>query len=124
MTRPDWDTYFLGIAAAVSARADCERLKVGALIVKDRHIVGAGYNGAPSGEPGCETCPRRSSAVPPGSSYDTGPGACVAVHAEENALLDAGRVAARGATLFTTCPPCQGCSRLIRGAGIARVVCA
>jgi dCMP deaminase len=59
--RPGWDEYFLGIARAVSARADCTRRQVGAVIVKDRRIVSTGYNGAPAGEPGCLSagaCPR------------------------------------------------------------------
>jgi dCMP deaminase len=60
--RPDWDTYFLNIAEAVSARADCTRRRIGALIVDaDRRIISAGYNGAPPGKPGClsdRACPR------------------------------------------------------------------
>lgn len=60
MNRPGWDQYFLGIAQAVSARADCTRRKVGAVIVKDRRIVSTGYNGAASGEGSCLAgdCPR------------------------------------------------------------------
>jgi len=47
-----------------------------------------------------------------------------AVHAEMNALLDAGRrgIAVQDATLFTTTFPCHNCARHIIGAGIARVV--
>lgn len=126
-TRPDWDTYYLGIAQAVSARADCTRRQIGALLVKNNRIISAGYNGAPSGKPGCLTdnaCPRgRLSGleVPPGSSYDTGAGACIAIHAEQNAILIAG-VESRGATLYVTDVPCDGCARLIEGAGISRVV--
>jgi hypothetical protein len=43
------------------------------------------------------------------------------VHAEANALLFA-RASVKGATLFCTDEPCDGCSRLIQAAGIARVV--
>lgn len=120
--RPDWDTYFLGIAQAVAARSDCVRRRVGAVVVKDRRIRGTGYNGAPSGKPGCETCPRRNSGVQPGSSYDTGVGACVAVHAEANALLYCDREDLLGATLYLTTDPCDGCLKLIMAAGIYRVV--
>lgn len=120
--RPDWDIYFMGIALAVSVRSDCERRKVGAVVVKDRRIRGTGYNGAPAGEPGCESCPRRTSGVCPGSSYDTGAGACVAVHAEANALLYCDREDLIGATLYLTDAPCEGCQKLIRGAGVTRVV--
>ncbi|WP_353889969.1 hypothetical protein [uncultured Arsenicicoccus sp.] len=44
--RPDWDTYFLGVAAAVAVRADFRRRQVGAVIVlEDRRIIPTGYNG-------------------------------------------------------------------------------
>ncbi|MDG4783240.1 dCMP deaminase family protein [Micromonospora sp. WMMD961] len=124
MTRPDWDSYYLGIAVAVAARADCTRRQVGAVVVRDHRIVGTGYNGAPSGVPGCLTagaCPRGRLSydqLAADSSYSN----CVAVHAEANALLRAGFEASRGAVLYITDPPCHECSRLIAAAGIARVV--
>lgn len=118
MSRPDWDEYFLGIARAVSVRSDCERARVGAVVVKDRRIRGTGYNGAPAGQTGCVECPRRLSAVPPGSSYDN----CVAVHAEANALLYCDREDLVGATLYITREPCYACTKLIAATGITRVV--
>lgn len=124
MTRPEWDEYFLAIAAAVALRSDCTRRQVGAVIVQDHRIVACGYNGAPAGDPDCRSgaCPRALSGLPPGSSYDSGPGTCIAIHAEANALLYADHQACAGATLYTTHAPCPGCARLIRGAGISRVV--
>jgi len=123
-TRPTWDEYFLGIATAVSARADCTRRKVGAVLVVDRRIAATGYNGAEPGGPSCLAgeCPRGDSGVDPGSSYDTGTGACVATHAEANCLLYSAFDDSRGATLYITTDPCYGCARLIRSAGVARVV--
>lgn len=59
-------------------------------------------------------CPE---AVPPGSSYDTGPGRCIASHAEQNALADAqsrGAGALDGAVIYTSAEPCEGCVRQIR----------
>ena len=123
MARPDWDDYFLALAFTASIRADCERRQVGAVVVDDRRrIRGTGYNGSAPGKPGCETCPRRLSGVAPGSSYDTGSGACVALHAEMNALLYTDLPDRVGATLYITCEPCDGCRRTIAGAMIARVV--
>lgn len=125
--RPDWDTYYLGIAEAVSARADCTRRKVGAIVVQGDRIVSTGYNGAPAGKPGCLTmasCPRGQMSITdilPGSSYDTGAGACIALHAEQNAILRAG-LECRGGKLYLTHNPCDGCVRLIEGAGIAEVI--
>lgn len=116
--RPTWDEYFLAIATAVSLRSDCQRDKVGAVVVNNRRVRSTGYNGAPSGAPGCESCPRRLSRCAPGSSYDN----CTAIHAEANALLYSDRQDLIGATLYVTREPCYACSKLIAGAGIARVV--
>ena len=126
--RPSWDEYFENLAIAVAQRADCTRRKCGAVIVKNNRIVATGYNGAPAGEPGCLTdgaCPRGRvsyAEVPAGSSYDTGPGACVGLHAEQNCLLYCSRADAEGATMYVTHEPCEGCRKMIRGSGILRVV--
>ncbi|MDA3643826.1 deaminase [Saccharopolyspora indica] len=122
MERPDWDEYFLQIAEAVAARSDCERSRVGAVVVQERRIRGTGYNGAPAGTPGCRTCPRRMAEVRPGSDYDSGAGQCVAIHAEANALLYCDREDLIGADLYITREPCYGCRKLIAGAGISRVI--
>lgn len=127
--RPKWDSYFLEIAKTVALRADCTRRKVGAVIVlPDRTIVATGYNGSPSGGPSCllGECPRGRMSrdeVAPGSSYDTGAGSCVALHAEQNALLRASWDEMQGSTLYCTDKPCEGCARMICGTPIERVVC-
>lgn len=124
-TRPDWDDYFLGVADAVAVRADCRRRQVGAVIVsEDRRIISTGYNGAPSGHPGCLDghCPRgllTYEQTREFTDYDTGPGRCVAVHAEANALLYA-RADCRGATAYVTARPCPTCRKLLAGAGVVR----
>lgn len=131
--RLDWDCYFMNIAEAVAARADCTRRQASAVIVKGNRIVSTGYNGAPAGHAGCLSsgaCPRgqlSQEELAAYSSYDAGPGFCIAVHAEANALLYADRDKTEGSTLYTwsSTPegaPCAGCRRLILGAGIARVV--
>lgn len=127
--RPEWDEWGLRLAVAVSTRADCTRRKVGAVIMTpDRSIVATGYNGASAGEPGCLSdgaCPRGQKStdeVSPGSSYDTGAGSCIAVHAEANALLRATWSLLPGATIYCTEEPCDGCLRLIKGTPIARIV--
>lgn len=122
--RPDWDTYFLDLAKAVSARADCRRAQHGCVIVKHRRVVATGYNAAPSGGPSCLAgeCPRgllsydevRSLA----GDYDN----CISIHAEANALLHATWTECYGATLYVTGPQCGTCRKLSMGAGIARVV--
>lgn len=128
MLRPDWDTYFSDIAIAVAQRADCTRRKCGAVIVKNNRIVATGYNGVPAGDPGCLTeggCPRGQlsySELAAYSSYDTGPGECRGLHAEQNCLLYSSRADVEGGTMYVTHEPCDGCRKMIRGSGILRVV--
>lgn len=125
--RPDWDTYWLGIAEAVAARADCTRRKVGAILVSGNRHRGSGYNGSEPGGPSCLAgqCPRgrlSTTELAPGSSYDTGPGQCIAIHAEQNLILDTRPEDRIGATVYITHEPCDGCLRMLRGSGITRIV--
>ena len=121
--KPTWDKYYLGVADAASRRSSCERAKVGAAVVSHANrVVSLGYNDSPAGKPGCLTCPRRTSDVLPGSDYDSGPGRCISVHAEANALLYADRADLPGATLYVTREMCAGCRKLATAAGIRRVV--
>lgn len=125
--RPDWDTYFLDVARSISARADCRRRAVGAVIVgTDHRVLSTGYNGAPPGRPGClaGACPRgllSYEEIEEFSDYDSGPGRCVSIHAEVNAVLfSKGDVT--GATVYITDPPCPNCRKTLMGAGLARAV--
>lgn len=125
MERPSWDLWGLSLAEGVSLRADCTRRQVGAVILNCWHsVVAEGYNGAPAGEEGCIAggCPRSRSDVEPGSSYDTGPGTCIALHAEQNALLRASWADMVGSTLYVTEEPCNGCWRMLQGTPLDRVV--
>lgn len=124
VSRPDWDEYGIAIARAVALRADCTRRLVGcAIFDTDHRVVSTGYNGAPPGGKSCLAgeCPRAQSDVLPGSSYDTGAGACIALHAEQNAIIWADPQRLKGSTLYCTDVPCDGCARLIAGVGIAFV---
>lgn len=126
MDRPSWDEWGLELARTVSLRADCTRRRVGAVLLDPRHrIVGAGYNGSAPGMRGCLTdgaCPRGRSDVEPGSSYDTGAGTCIALHAEQNVVLRASWEDMVGSTLYVTDEPCEGCRRMISGTPIERVI--
>ena len=122
-TRPDWTEYFLDIAGAVGRRATCLRRRYGAIIVKDHIIISTGYNGAPRGEANCldtGICERERLNVPKGEKYEL----CVAVHAEQNAIIQAAKlgVSIEGATLYCTHQPCILCAKMIVNAGIVRVV--
>ena len=138
--RPDRTTWHLDGADWLSQMGDCTRRKVGALIVgPDKRFLGMGYNGGRPGGPSCLAgdCPRGRhgrdftrygyclcgnawpcpDAVAPGSSYDTGPGACIGTHAEDNAVDDAktkGHGRMPGSVMYVTCEPCEGCVRMVR----------
>ena len=66
MQRMPWPDYFMSITYLVRERSTCLRRKVGAIAVKDRHILATGYNGAPSGVRHClETgCLREQMGIP------------------------------------------------------------
>src|SRR5258708_38215554 len=125
MGRPSWDSWGLGIAEAVSTRGDCKRRQVGSVILdKDHRIAAAGYNGSYPSGPSCLAgeCPRGSSDVPPGSSYDSGPGQCHALHSEINSLLYSSLERNQGGTIYVTDEPCTGCWKIIKGSGLSRAV--
>ena len=91
--------YYLGIAKAVSARSTCLRRQYGAVIVKDDEIIATGYNGSPRGTTNCcdsGECWRAANGIPHGQQYEK----CVAVHAEENAIISAARRDMIGAILY------------------------
>jgi len=120
MNRPDWETYYLGIAKAVAARGDCARAQHGAVIVKNDKIVSTGYNGTPPGDDrSCGDtglCPRNLNLDSEHSrgEYDL----CWTTHAEANALLRASWSDLQGATIYITGEPCPGCRKLIESSGI------
>lgn len=112
MSRKDWDTYFMDIAFNVAERSTCQRLHVGAVIVKNRRIKGTGYNGSPKGLPHCD---------------DVGcimiDNHCVAtIHAEINAIMETSPEERDGSTIYVTHQPCKDCQKAILNSGITRVV--
>lgn len=114
------DRYFMNIAIEVSRRSTCTRRQIGAIIVSDvGEIKSSGYNGNPRGLPHCEEmgCIRDKLKIPSGTRLET----CTAVHAEQNALIQAG-TNSRGSTLYSTIVPCPICARMILNAQVARVV--
>ena len=131
MERISKENYYLSIAAEVARRSTCLRRQYGAVIVKNDEIVATGYNGAPRGDENCcdvGSCWRERNNIPHGEQYEK----CVAVHAEQNAIISASRRDMLGSTLYLSgfeagrpiedATPCLICARLIKNAGIARVV--
>ena len=131
MQRIGKEAYYLSIAAEVARRSTCLRRQYGAVIVKNDEIVATGYNGAPRGDENCcdvGVCWREHTNIPHGEQYEK----CVAVHAEQNAIISASRRDMLGGTLYLAgfenggaiadATPCLICKRLIKNAGIVRVI--
>ncbi|TET89256.1 MAG: cytidine deaminase [Methanomassiliicoccales archaeon] len=119
MKRISRDEYYMNIAIDVSKRATCTRRQIGSVVVNGDEIKSTGYNGNPRGLPHCDEigCIRDEQNIPSGERMEV----CTAVHAEQNALLQAGK-GAKGAVLYTTIVPCNTCAKMIINAGIERVV--
>lgn len=121
--RPNWDEYFMEVAKLTATRSTCLRRQVGAVIVKDRHIIATGYNGAPRGLSHCDErggCLRQELGVPSGQRHEL----CRALHAEQNAIIQAATLGQNieGGTIYITHQPCAICSKMIINSGINRIV--
>ena len=121
--RPSKDEYFMGLAMAVARRSTCLRRQVGAVIVDNRGRVAAtGYNGAPTGMEHCSKigCLRDRENILSGQQQQR----CRAVHAEQNALIQAVGTGAQleGGTIYTLISPCVICAKMILNTRLAKVV--
>ena len=108
--RPTADEYFLKIASVVAERSTCLRHHMGAVAVKDKHILTTGYNGAPAGVKDCLElgCLRNEKNIPSGQRTEI----CRAIHAEQNAIIQAAvhGVRLEGCTIYCTHTPCVLCA--------------
>lgn len=122
--RPGWDEYFMKMAALTAERSTCLRRQVGAVIVRDKHIIATGYNGAPRGLAHCDEleggCLRERLGIPSGQRHEL----CRALHAEQNAIIQAATMgnSIEGGTIYITHQPCLICAKMIINAGIKRIV--
>ena len=112
--RKPWDAYFIDMAKMVSTRATCDRLQVGAVIVRNKRTIASGYNGSVAGDVHC---------------HDVGckvvDGHCIrTIHAESNAILQCAKfgVSTEGAHIYVTHFPCLQCTKQIIQAGITKVI--
>ena len=121
--RISWDEYFMRFAELAATRTTCLRRSVGAVIVKNKHILATGYNGAPKKVPHCKDlggCLREKLNVPSGERHEL----CRALHAEQNAIIQCAMSGQNieGATIYITHQPCIICSKMMINAGIKRIV--
>ncbi len=120
--RPDIDTYFLKIATVVAERSTCLRHHMGAIAVRDKHILTTGYNGAPAGLKDCLElgCLRDEQGIPSGTRQEI----CRAIHAEQNVIIQAALhgVSLERSTIYCTHTPCVLCAKMLINARIGRFV--
>ena len=127
------DEYYLQIADAVSIKSKCLKKHYGAIIVKNNEIISTGFNGPARGEDHCFKCTKV------GSDKDMIEySSCPAIHAEMNCIISASRQEMLGSTLYLSgrdvsgaineiglsiaAHPCEICLRLIKNAGIEKVI--
>lgn len=127
------DEYYLQIADAVSIKSKCLKKHYGAIIVKNNEIISTGFNGPARGEAHCTKCTKV------GSDKDVVEySSCPAIHAEMNCIISASRQEMLGSTLYLSgrdvsgsideiglpiaARPCEICLRLIKNAGIDKVI--
>jgi len=122
LTRPDSDEYFLKVASVVAERSTCRRHHIGAVAVRDKHILATGYNGAPSGLQDCLElgCLRDEQGIPSGERQEI----CRGIHAEQNVIIQASLhgVSLEGSTIYATHTPCVLCAKMLVNAKIGRYV--
>lgn len=120
-----WDHRFMDMAHMVATWSSCftPGRAIGCVIVKDKRVMTTGYNGAPAGLKTCKEkgyCLRRKMGIPSGTRAEI----CYAIHAEQNAIIQAAKlgVSIDGGTLYCTHQPCRVCAKMIVNAGIRRIV--
>ena len=122
LTRISADEYFLKIASVVAERATCRRHHMGAVAVRDKHILSTGYNGAPAGLKDCLElgCLRDEQGIPSGERTEI----CRGIHAEQNVIIQASLhgVSLEGSTIYCTHTPCVLCAKMLVNAKIKRFV--
>lgn len=120
-----WDVRFMEMAEVVSGWSSCfqDNRQVGAVITRNKRILTTGYNGASSGILSCKEkgeCMRKKLNIASGTRHEL----CYAVHAEQNAIIQAAKigVSVEDAVMYCTHQPCTICAKMIINSGIKRVV--
>lgn len=110
----NWDEYFMSVALLAAMRSKDPNTQVGACIVgDDNRIISTGYNGFPRGCSDDEFPWDREGEE---TKYP------YVVHAELNAILNAGGRSLAGARVYVGLFPCNECAKAIIQAGIKEVI--
>ncbi len=118
MTRPTRDETMLEIAKTIAQRSTCCRRKVGCVLT-DKHgrIISSGHNGVPMGQPHCTEEPCQGAGCASGTGLDL----CLAIHAEQNALMFCPDVM-KIETCYVTASPCVTCCKMLLNTSCQRIV--
>ena len=102
---------YMDIAERFAQVSECQRLKVGAIIVKNGSILAHGWNGTPSGFR-TNVCELEDGTTSP-----------FVLHAEQNVLVKMAKSteSIEGAELFCTHSPCPECTKLLAQSGVKKV---
>jgi dCMP deaminase len=121
-SRPTYDEYFMMMAYLAASRSTCTRRHVGAVLVKDKHVLSTGYNGPPKGLRHCDEtgCLREQLGIPSGERHEI----CRGLHAEQNAIIQAAvfGVSIKGSMIYVTNTPCVVCAKMLINAGVVEIV--
>lgn len=111
-----WDDYFMGVSLLAADRSKDPSTQVGACIVSDdNRILSTGYNGFPKGCSDDEFPWNRDEKLGE-TKYN------FVVHAELNAILNAGGKSLIGSRIFVSLFPCHECAKAIIQSGVKEVV--
>ncbi|MCL5437658.1 MAG: dCMP deaminase family protein [Candidatus Thermoplasmatota archaeon] len=110
------------MAYLAASRSNCTRRKVGAVIVKDRHVIATGYNGPPAGLVNCNDvgCIRIDMDIPSGERREL----CRGLDAEQNAIIQAAvhGSSIKGGLIYVTAHPCVICSKMIINSQLTEII--
>lgn len=110
MSRKPKDEYFLDMAKLVSERSTCARRAVGCVLVDNHdHVLATGYNGVPKGAKHCNDGYKCEGADSPSG---TDLNRCLAIHAEQNALIQCKDTMSIKAA-YLTVNPCEHCLKML-----------
>jgi len=152
-SKPRKDEVYMNMAYAMAVKSNCICRQVGAVIAgEDGYVVGAGWNDVACGEISCglrevydktqkihkplfkkvgkrikklreQDCFCFKDVISKNGQHQLDK--CLALHAEENAIIQGSRIGGpgiRGSTIYTTAEPCTLCAKKIKQVGIQKVV--
>lgn len=114
----------MDMAYMAATRATCPRRHVGAILVKDKKLLGSAYNGAPAGTSDCyeEGCMMTESFEQVNDEWVKKERCVRTIHAEQNLLLFTDREDRREATVYVTDQPCWTCTNMLTNSGVTEIV--